>query len=299
MLWKCYEIFMWFQVDWLYETINKNRRTSWTNFEPTSKRTHYFSGKARNSLANEQSPCSSEHIMDASDGVSNKQQQVRLGNAHVLSTDLPCLGCLPQIWFDFAWQQKKLDRQQTRSLFHKVCVHDLQSCGLDARLAFDSFFVGPCSHFFDYLASSLVCCSLPFVPFKKNQWHALGAAQEAPCSGKFAWLGDHPSLVNRTGASVEVVSEMEIVEFKKGWSCDVVGSHQLSLRSSAFQIVDSTFISWSVAWGWSSTRGTMQVPSEVASQFSCSKLCWLSSPFEHRSRQQGQLPENYRQLWDS
>ena len=203
------------------------------------------------------------------------------------------------VWFDFAWQQKKLDRQQTRSFFHKVCVHDLQSCGLDARLAFDSFFVGPCSHFFDYLASSLVCCSLRFVPFKKNQWHALGVAQEAPCSGKFAWLGDHPSLVNRTGASVEVVSEMEIVEFKKGWSCDVVGSHQLSLRSSAFQIVDSTFISWSVAWGWSSTRGTMQVPSEVASQFSCSKLCWLFSPFEHRPRQQGQLPKSYRQLWDS
>ena len=28
--------------------------------------------------------------------------------------------------------------------------------------------------------------------------------QKPPCSGKFAWLGNHPSLANRTDGSVEV-----------------------------------------------------------------------------------------------
>ena len=37
-----------------------------------------------------------------------------------------------------------------------------------------------------------------------GQWHALGVRHQAPCSGKFTWLGNHPSLANRTGASVEV-----------------------------------------------------------------------------------------------
>ena len=38
-----------------------------------------------------------------------------------------------------------------------------------------------------------------------GQSHGFGVRHEAPCSGKFAWLGNHPSLANRTGASVEVV----------------------------------------------------------------------------------------------
>ena len=37
-----------------------------------------------------------------------------------------------------------------------------------------------------------------------RQWHVFGVRHQAPCSGKFAWLGNHPSLANRTGASVEV-----------------------------------------------------------------------------------------------
>ena len=37
-----------------------------------------------------------------------------------------------------------------------------------------------------------------------GQWHAFGARRQPPCSGKFAWLGNRPSLASRTGASVEV-----------------------------------------------------------------------------------------------
>ena len=37
-----------------------------------------------------------------------------------------------------------------------------------------------------------------------GQWHVFGVRHQAPCSGKFAWLGNRPSLANRTGASVEV-----------------------------------------------------------------------------------------------
>ena len=39
-----------------------------------------------------------------------------------------------------------------------------------------------------------------------GQWHVFGVRHQPPCSGKFAWLGNHlsPSLANRTGASVEV-----------------------------------------------------------------------------------------------
>ena len=37
-----------------------------------------------------------------------------------------------------------------------------------------------------------------------GQWHVFEVGHQAPCSGKFAWLGNHPSLANRTGASVEV-----------------------------------------------------------------------------------------------
>ena len=38
-----------------------------------------------------------------------------------------------------------------------------------------------------------------------GQWHVFGVGHQEPCSGKFAWLGNHPSLANRTGASIEVV----------------------------------------------------------------------------------------------
>ena len=37
-----------------------------------------------------------------------------------------------------------------------------------------------------------------------GQWHVFGVRRQPPCSSKFAWLGNHPSLANRTGASVEV-----------------------------------------------------------------------------------------------
>ena len=36
------------------------------------------------------------------------------------------------------------------------------------------------------------------------QWHAFGVRRQPPYSGKFAWLGNHPSLANPTCASVEV-----------------------------------------------------------------------------------------------
>ena len=38
-----------------------------------------------------------------------------------------------------------------------------------------------------------------------GQWHVFGVGHQAPCCGKFAWLGNHASLANHTGASVEVV----------------------------------------------------------------------------------------------
>ena len=38
------------------------------------------------------------------------------------------------------------------------------------------------------------------------QLNALGVRRQPPCSGKFAWLGNHPSLANRSGASVEVAT---------------------------------------------------------------------------------------------
>ena len=38
-----------------------------------------------------------------------------------------------------------------------------------------------------------------------GQWHVFGVRHQPPCSGKFAWLGNHASLANRTGATVEVV----------------------------------------------------------------------------------------------
>ena len=37
-----------------------------------------------------------------------------------------------------------------------------------------------------------------------GQWRTSPVRCQAPCSGKFAWLGNHPSLTNRTGAFVEV-----------------------------------------------------------------------------------------------
>ena len=37
-----------------------------------------------------------------------------------------------------------------------------------------------------------------------GHWHVSGVGHQAPCSGKFSWLGNHASLANRTGASVEV-----------------------------------------------------------------------------------------------
>ena len=37
-----------------------------------------------------------------------------------------------------------------------------------------------------------------------------------PCSGKVAWLGNHPSLANREGASVEVAKACYLVHFSKG-----------------------------------------------------------------------------------
>ena len=37
-----------------------------------------------------------------------------------------------------------------------------------------------------------------------GQWHTCPVRCQAPCSGKFVWLGNHPSLANRTGAFVEV-----------------------------------------------------------------------------------------------
>ena len=37
-----------------------------------------------------------------------------------------------------------------------------------------------------------------------GQWHVFGVGHKAPCSGRFAWLVNHPSLANRTGAFAEV-----------------------------------------------------------------------------------------------
>ena len=38
-----------------------------------------------------------------------------------------------------------------------------------------------------------------------EQWHICQVRHQPSCSGRFAWLGSHPSLATRTDATVEVV----------------------------------------------------------------------------------------------
>ena len=37
-----------------------------------------------------------------------------------------------------------------------------------------------------------------------GQWHVFGVRRQPPCSVEFAWLRNHPSLVNGTGAEVRL-----------------------------------------------------------------------------------------------
>ena len=48
-----------------------------------------------------------------------------------------------------------------------------------------------------------------------GQWHVFGVRRQPPCSGKFAWLGNHASLANRTGASAEVAKARCQFSFSK------------------------------------------------------------------------------------
>ena len=49
------------------------------------------------------------------------------------------------------------------------------------------------------------------------QWHVFGVRRQPPCNGNFAWLGNHPSLANRTDASVEVAkARCQYCFFKPG-----------------------------------------------------------------------------------
>ena len=38
-----------------------------------------------------------------------------------------------------------------------------------------------------------------------GQWHVFRVRRQPQCRGSFAWLGNHPSLATRKGATVEVV----------------------------------------------------------------------------------------------
>ena len=54
-----------------------------------------------------------------------------------------------------------------------------------------------------------------------RQWHAFRVRCQPPCSGKFACLGNHPSLVNRANAPVEVVQQ-GVAIFLPSCACHLV-----------------------------------------------------------------------------
>ena len=78
-----------------------------------------------------------------------------------------------------------------------------------------------------------------------GQWHVFGVRRQPPCSGKFAWLRNHPSLANGTGASIEVANARCQYCFSKPYAlfspCEHRSLQQRQLPKNWIQVWDSCY----------------------------------------------------------